>query len=159
MNRDNFSSNLFLYLITVSILVVRPITIDVTQRIEMPENSGIRGVTKLRNEIYILFLSRIILLEARDRVLSRIRGFNDRYPFRLQTEIKAEEINDPSDIVSSEKENCLYVSDYIQRCVWKITRETDDTHKIIKWLTTDYEPRTMSVSRDGGLLMLNVSSP
>src|SRR6218665_332921 len=156
MSRDNFSSNLFLYLITVSILVVRPITIDVIQRIEMPENQEIWGVTKLRNEIYIH-----VLLEARDGVpcVSRIRGFNDRYPFPLQTEIKAEEIHAPSDFGSSEKENCLYVSDYIQRCVWKITRETDDTHKIIKWLTTDYEPRTMSVSRDGGLLMLNVSSP
>src|SRR6218665_2972773 len=151
MNRDNFSSNLFLYLITVSILVVRPITIDVTQRIEMPENSGIGGVTKLRNEIYIL-------LEARYGVLSRIRGFNDRYPFRLQTEIKAEEINGPSDIGSSEKENCLYVCDYIQRCVWKITRETDDQHKIIKWLTTDSQPLTLSVSRDGELLMIDLSS-
>src|SRR6218665_2018683 len=148
MNRDNFSSNLFLYLITVSTLVVRPITIDVTQRIEMPENEQIWGVTKLRNEIYIL-------LEARDGVLSRIRGFNDRYPFRLQTEIKAEEINGPCGIASSEKENCLYVSDGSVLCVWKITRETDDTHKIIKWLTTDYFLRTLSVNRDGELLMIN----
>src|SRR6218665_2443642 len=135
MNRDDFSSNLFLYLITVSILVVRPITIDVTQRIEMSENQEIWGVTKLRNEIYILS-------EARDGVLSRIRVFNDRYPFRLQREIKAEEISISTDIGSSEKENCLYVSDHKEECVWKITRETDDTHKIIKWLTTYYKPRT-----------------
>src|SRR6218665_3225006 len=148
MNRDIFSSNLFLYLITASILVVRPITIDVTQRIEMPENERTWGVTKLRNEIYIL-------LEARDGVLSRIRVFDDRYPFRLQTEIKAEEIQDPRDIASSEKENCLYVSDYNEKCVWKITRETDDTHKIIKWLKTDYWPYSMSVSRDGELLIIN----
>src|SRR6218665_1047272 len=133
MNRDNFSSNLFLYLITVSILVVRPITIDVTQRIEMPENQNIRGVTKLRNEIYIL-------LDARDGVPSRIRVFDDQYPFRFQTEIKSEEISNPTDIGSSEKENCLYVGDYTEKCVWKITRETDDQHTIIKWLTTDYRP-------------------
>src|SRR6218665_1587909 len=105
MSRDNFSSNLFLYLITVSILVVRPITIDFIQRIEMPENQEIWGVTKLRNEIYIL-------LEARDGVLLRIRVFDDRYPFRLQTEIKAEEISNPIEIGSSEKEYCLYVIDY-----------------------------------------------
>src|SRR6218665_1235339 len=118
----------------------------------MPENVQIWGVTKLRNEIYIL-------LEARDGVLSRIRGFNDRYPFRLQTEIKAEEINGQSDIGSSENENCLYVSEFVERCVWKITRETDDTHKIIKWLTTDYKPWRLSVSRDGELLLINDLSP
>src|SRR6218665_1311378 len=114
----------------------------------MPENERTWGVTKLRNEIYIL-------LEERDGVLSRIRVFDDRYPFRLQTEIKAEEINGPSDIGSSEKENCLYVSDFAEKCVWKITRETDDTHKIIKWLTIDYSPRAMSVTRNGELLMIN----
>ena len=151
MNRDNFSSNLFLYLITVSILVVRPITIDVTQRIEMPENEKLWGVTKLRNEIYIL-------LKARDGVPSRIRGFNDRYPFRLQTEIKAEEINGQSDIGSSENENCLYLSDNDERCIWKIIRETDDKHKIIKWLIIDYKPWHLSVSRDDELLMINYST-
>src|SRR6218665_656745 len=107
----------------------------------MPENQEILGVTKLRNEIYIL-------LKASDGVLSRIRGFNDRYPFRLQTEIKGEDFEYPSDIGSSEKENCLYVNDYNGKSVWKITRETDDQQKIIKWLTIDYRPWTLSVSRD-----------
>src|SRR6218665_2218040 len=74
--------------------------------------------------------------------LTRIRAFEDRYPFRLQTEIKAEEIKLSVDIKSKEKESCLYVSDSKERCVWRITRETDDTQKIIKWLTTDYNPGT-----------------
>src|SRR6218665_1946292 len=93
----------------------------------MPENKRVRGVTKLRNEIYVLF-----------RYKFQIRGFDDRYPFRHQTEIKAEEIKHPIDIGSTVKENCLCVSDFIEKCVWKITRETDDTHKTIKWLTIDY---------------------
>ena len=85
---------------------MRPITIDVTQRIEMPDADRIWGVTKLRNEISIL-------LNALDiHVPLRIRVFDDQYPFRFQTEIKPEEISNPIGIVSSEKENCLYVTDY-----------------------------------------------
>src|SRR6218665_4166369 len=72
--------------------------------------------------------------------------------------IEIEDMKYLYDIGSSEKENCLYVSDYVDKCVWKITIETVDQHKIIKWLTIDYEPRTLSVSRDGELLMINHSS-
>jgi len=128
---------------------VRPIRIDVTQRIELTENEGIWGVTKLRNEIYVLFDT------GYSPDVFRIRVFEDRYPFHLQTKIKGEEIRDSTDIVSSEKENCLYFSDTETKCVFKLTREKDDQHKIIKWLTTDYRPETMSVSRDGELLMIN----
>jgi len=142
-----------LYLIIVFILVVRPITIEVTQRIEMSESDElIRGVAKLRSEIYVLFRTGYSVSNV-----FRIRVFEDQYPFRLQTEINTE-IIDSYAIVSSEKENCLYVSDCIQNCVWKITRETDDQNKIIKWLATDYRPGYMSLSRDGELLVINKSS-
>ena len=106
-----------------------------------------RGVTKLRKEIYILC--------PLDHL---IRVYEDREPFRLQKDMEIEETKFPRDIGSSEQENCLYVSDNDERCVWKITRETDDQHKIIKWLTTDYKPWTLSVSREGELLMINRSS-
>src|SRR6218665_2219657 len=113
----------------------------------MSEIQGTRGVSKLRNEIYVVF---------RTGGVSRIRVFEDRYPFRLQTDINTEEIKYPIDIISSKRENWLYVSDREDKCVWKITRETDDQHKIIKWLITNYiyMPYTMSVSRDDELLMI-----
>jgi len=41
-----------------------------------------------------------------------IRVYEDREPFHFQKDIVAEEIKDPTNIVSSEKENCLYVTDY-----------------------------------------------
>src|SRR6218665_770519 len=116
----------------------------------MSENDYIWGVTKLRKEIYVLVRA--------GYPVSRICVFEDRYPFRLQTDIKAEEFKYSYDIVSSEKDNCLYASDRDEKCVWKITRQTDDQHNIIKWLTTDYTPFTLSVSRDGELLMINRSS-
>src|SRR6218665_3599597 len=133
--------------IIFSILVVRGITINFTQKIDLQLSIGARGLTKLRNEIYVLCF--------RDHL---IRVYEDRYPFRLNKDMELEEMKFPFHIVSSEKKNCLYVSDYDEKRVWKITRETDDQHKIIKWLTTDYAPWALSVPRDGELLMINRSS-
>src|SRR6218665_2720817 len=128
------------------ILVVRGITINLTQKIDLQLSRGARGITKLRNEIYVFcHLDRLI------------RVYEDRYPFRLKKDMEIE-IKFPFYIVSSEKENCLYVSDNAENCVWKITRQTDDQHKIIKWLTTHYAPWTLSVPRDGELLIINRSS-
>src|SRR6218665_2759341 len=136
----------------VSILVVSlvcPVSIDFTQRIEIQkDNYYLFGVTKLRNEFYVLCRS----LSSAPNV---IRVYRDRTPFHRTKEIKIKEIKYPIDIGSNEKENCLYVSEVIEKCVWKMTRETDDQPKITKWLSTGYEPRTLSVSSDGQLLMIN----
>src|SRR6218665_1730490 len=129
------------------ILVVRGITINFTQKIDLQLRRDACGITKLRNEIYVLFI-----------IDNLIRVYEDRYPFRLKKDMEIAEIIFPTYIVSSDKENCLYVNDYEEDCVWKITRETDDQHKIIKWLTIDYTPWALSVPRDGELLMINRSS-
>src|SRR5688572_8531879 len=104
-----------------------------------------RGLTKLRNEIYILCESSVFVFEVRT-------------PFRLRRKIEIEEIKYPYDIGSSEKENCLYVSDHGENCIWKITREGDDHYNIIKWLTTDYDPLPLSVSSNGQLLVVTETS-
>ena len=52
----------------------------------------------------------------------------DREPFSLQNDIEIKEIKQPVDVVSSEKENCLYVSDAEEKCVWKMTREIDNQY-------------------------------
>src|SRR5688572_13872092 len=97
----------------VSFLVVCPISVNFTQKIYAGREWR---VTKLRNEIYLLCLP--------SSSLSEILVFEDRNSFRLKKKMKITEIISPSDIGSSEKENCLYVSDYYENCVWKITRET-----------------------------------
>ena len=130
----------------VCILVVRQISISFTERIDIQGNR-VRGVTKLRNSIYILCLSGNV-----------IQVFDDRTPFSLQKEIEIKEIKTPGDIFSNETENCLYVCDHREYCIFKITRERDNHHKIIKWLTTDYPLITVSVSSDGQLLMIRHSS-
>ena len=136
----------------VILLVVCQISINFTQRINIRENEhNLRGMTKLRNEINVL-------CESLSSGSNIILVFEDRPPFNLQKEIKIKEIHHPWDIGSSENEDCLYISDYLEKCVWKITREIDNQDKVMKWLTTDYQPWTLSVSGDGQLMLINDSS-
>jgi len=112
----------------------------------------VRGVTKLRNEIYVL-------CGVYYSAPNVIRVFEDRNPFCLQNEIEIKQIISLDDIGSNENENCLYVCDILKQCVWKVIRGIrGDQYEIIKWLITDYEPRTLSVSSGGQLLMINSSS-
>lgn len=125
-------------------------SINLTQRVDIRENEYVHGVSKLGNEIFVLcYVSFVPCV---------IRVFEDRNPFRFQRNIKLEKINGAFDVGASEKQNCLYVSDYLENCVWKITREIGDQHKILKWLKTDYKPMTLSVNSDGQLLMVNRKS-
>src|SRR6218665_3182680 len=130
------------------ILVVRKHSIKVHAISDVARNT-VRGATKLRNEIYVLcplFSSPVIYV------------FEDQSPSSYQRNIEIRDIKFAFDIGSSEKDNCLYVSDTCENCIWKIARETNDQHKITKWLTTDYKPTTLSVNSDGQLLMVKVSS-
>ena len=131
---------------------MREFSIELTQRIKIPVNQTVMGVTKLRNEIYILCQSTTFPHTI-------IRVFLDQTPFSLHMEIEINQITSPFDIGSCEKEYCLYICDSVGKFVWKITRDADHQHKVTKWLTTYYEPRTLSVSCDGQLLMINDSSP
>src|SRR6218665_1515857 len=134
------------------VLVQSMISSNFTKRIMIQEMETISGVTKLRNDIYIVYKSQF--------APNVVRVYEDRNPFRFKKEIEINEIRFPWDIGSSHVENCLYIvglSDVIGDicCVWKITRATGDQCKIIKLLSTDYESKTLSVSSDGELLMMN----
>ena len=111
-------------------------------------------MTKLRNKIYVLYRS-----VSYGNV---IRIIEDRNPYRLhKKKIEIEQINDPWDIISSEKENCLYVSAFKGSCIWKIrhAREANEEHTIIKWLSTDnYRPTNLSMANDGRLLVVGYAS-
>lgn len=111
-------------------------------------------MTKLRNEIYVLFR-----IKSNSRFTYRIHIFDDRHPFNLQNKVETKETEDPADIASSEKEQCLYVSYPSGKCVWKITRDSNNQHNIIKWLTTDYAPFNLTVSKyDQSLVILSSSA-
>jgi len=101
---------------------------------------SIRGVTKLRNKIYVLKKHRYALLNT------VILVFEDRTPFRHLKNIKIKRVKSVFDIGSNEKENCFYVADGHERCVWKITKGADDKYNMIKWVTTDYVLRQNTLS-------------
>ena len=101
----------------------------------------------MRNRIYVLRISRSAAPHA-------IYVYQDLNPFELHLEIEIKEMNSPWDIGSSENHNCLYVSDTEETCIWKITTEAGNQHNIVKWLTVDFKPMTLSVSTDGQLLVL-----
>ena len=132
----------------VSVLVLCPFRINFTQKFRTNEIEEVHGVTKLQHEIYVLYKKDVILV------------FDDQRSFNLQRKIEINEMGSPWDIGANEKDNCLYISDYSERCIWKITKETDEQHKIIKWLDTSYycTPEALSVSNDGQLLMINDSA-
>lgn len=134
-------------------LVGCPISIKFTRRIDVGRNETVWGVTKLRHEIYVLCRP---YNDARDSCA--ISVFDDECNTICPKKIEIKEIEYPTGIGSSEKEKCLYVSDYFKKCVWKIIIGTDVEHKIIKWLTTEHKPSTLSISSDGHLLMINESS-
>ena len=125
-----------------------PISVNFTERINVGRNETVCGVTKLRAEIYVLC----------QPFPSVIRVFEGRRPFRLQEEIDIKDIEDQKDLQSSEKDNCLYVSAQREKCVWKITRQTDYQHNVFRWLTIDYAPHTLSVSSSGHLLLVTAWS-
>ena len=134
----------------VFIVVECPTSINFNHRIEIQGNEYLCGITKLQKEIYLLCQA-----VPRKNV---IRVFKDQSPFLPQKEIELKDVKAPYDIGSSVMKNCLYICDNKERCVWKTTKETNDQHNTIKWLTTDYQPVTLSVSSDGQLVMINISA-
>ena len=108
-------------------------------------------MAKLRNEIFVL----CHLSPPSPNV---IRVFEDQHPYRLQKKIEVAQIKYCIDFGSSEIENCLYACDYDEKCVWKITCERDDQHRIVKFLAPYHRPLSLSVCSDGQLLVVSHSS-
>lgn len=80
-----------------------------------------------------------------------ISVYEDQNAFRLKAEIHANDIKSAVDIVASEKSKCLYVTDSINNCIWKVTV---DDHKVTRWLSDVEEPFTLSVTSDDHILKL-----
>lgn|SRR6218665_2212293 len=129
------------------ILVTCPIFANFTQQINVGKSKYVRGVTVLRDNIYVL-------CRPSAKVINVCLTRNSSQP---QMEMEIPGVKSPVDVESSEKETCLYVSDFLQKCIWKITRNTDGRPNIIQWLTLDYHPSTLSVSSDDQLLMVNAT--
>src|SRR6218665_1136758 len=120
------------------ILVVRPLLINFTHTIDLLRKNRVNAVTKLRNEIYVL--------HNRD-----IYVFEDQDPFCLQKKLDISYIELPYDLQSCEKENCIFVSDSKDNCIFRVTRETGEENPL---KLVDHDPRNLSVTSDGQLLVI-----
>jgi len=144
--------SLYLAIFHVLVLVLFPMDNKFKASLPLGKKELVVGLTKLRSEIYIL--CRTVASETVFRV------FHDLYPFKFQKEINVESVTFPEDVISSKKENCLYVIDTGSHCIWKIIRELDDTYQVKKWLSIDIDWSTvLSVTRDENLLIVRGSGP
>lgn len=80
--------------------------------------------------------------------------FQDEQPFRLIEVITLEETKKPEDIGSSTKDACLYITDSGKKCLWR--KSGDD---LIAWLSNVDWPFTVSVLRDGRVLLPRKGQP
>lgn len=121
----------------------------------------VRGVTQLRNNIYALCRMKL----HKSSFYSVLNVFDNSNPFSHRKNIKLDEISDPLDIASSEKENVIYIidkKDYRSygdsHCVWMITPDEQFNNGAVIWLQfiDDFCPSSMSVSSsDGQVLMVS----
>ena len=116
-------------------------------RIEVPL-CNITGVTQLGDHIFVL----CGWYQSRQIVIPSIRVYEHRPPFNLLWLIPIEELDDtPTDIVSSEKSNCLYVSD--KMWIWKIELER---YQVIRWLSSaNHDHMMMSVTLEDQLITIS----
>ena len=90
--------------------------------------------------------------QLRQKVIPSIRVYESRHPFNLLWLISIDEVLDsPTDIVSSERDNCLYVSD--DTWIYKV-----DLHicQLVRWQSgLNFRDSLMSISSEGGLIKLS----
>lgn len=143
-------------------IFVHETTLDIGQ-----ENA--EGVTKLRNEIFVI----CSLFKYQKEFYygtspgSELKVFEGREPFLLLRKLKLTDIHLPINIVSSEHEMALYTLGCKNpcrygrrdqnRCVWKIGQDAEIKSNAIKWLEFkhDFIPNSMSMSKRGQLLMVS----
>lgn len=82
--------------------------------------------------------------------------YRDKKPFHLEEEILIEDIQSPHSIVSFRHSKRLYVTDKVEKCIWKITRTSKH---VSKWLMDVDNPFTMSISDDNRMLVLRDTHP
>lgn len=90
--------------------------------------------------------------------------YEGQEPFDLVKEIPVPQVKSPWDVVGSVRSNRLYITDQENFCIWSLSLEkvakegwfsgTSYEHPLTLWLTDITEPYTLSLSRDGGVLLL-----
>lgn len=100
------------------------------------------GITIVEDKIYVLV-----------HQPKRIKVYENQIGFRFIRDIELNGTNWPNDIIYSNKSRNVYISDYEKSCIWVMTTTTGE-HRLTKWLDNVTEPNTLSLTREGHLLIL-----
>lgn len=107
------------------------------------------GITKVEDKIYIIDNHKI------QKHPNVIQVYEDRLGFRFTRNITISDTNWPNDIVYSNESKRVYISDYHEKCIWVMT--TTGVHRLTKWLHNVTAPNTLSLTKEGHLLVLRQS--
>ena len=84
-----------------------------------------------------------------------IRVFQNLNPFRLRERIEIDCVTEPDGIGSSDEEDCFFVTDSEEQCVWKIARLTCEHQKFIDLQATHFPHRPkLTVNCNGQELLI-----
>lgn len=120
----------------MTLYMISSLTLDVNR-------GPVQGVTSLQNKLYVLHSKSILVYE-------------DEMPFNYLSEIPAVEFGSPVDVSACENTQCLYVTDEVNSCVWKVTPADG---KVEKWMSNVASPFTSSVTSSGDVLILRSGKP
>lgn len=112
------------------------------------------GVAKLKNAVYILCRSPSETIRNSLQPPSVIWVYSDRQPFTLTSEIKLDMLTSPFDMVSSELNNCIYVTD-----LHNVYQSLSVSQELQRFLSWKWNPHTLSVSSVGRLILGKDGNP
>lgn len=110
------------------------------------KSDEVLGVAKLKETLYVL---------CRSLSSISIHVANDFDPERSRKQAPLTEVSSPIDMVASELNNCLYISDRGNKCIWKLTPDL----RLTRWMSRIYQPMTMSISTQGHVIMVRNTNP
>lgn len=128
----------------VCVAACRPFRLQprLLQTLGTGQRGGVTGLTKLTNRVYIVY-----------RKSDTISVYNsEQQPFTQLRSIHVNGMKDPTDMAASVNSNCLYVADWVSRCVWRVRAD----HKVDKWID-GVNALGLSVTSEGHLVILIVT--
>src|SRR5262249_48735664 len=97
------------------------------------DGSGV-SMAELNNILYVC-------TEGSDKI--QVFDVSATYHFSQIEHVKVPGIKISQDFVVCSRASCLYISDCDMYCIWRVTLSADNI--VDKFITTDYQPRKMSV--------------
>lgn len=76
---------------------------------------------------------------------------SNEQPFTVESEITADVIEMPCDMVARPQSDCIYITDMAKNCVWKVSLPEGE---ITEWMSFISWPYTLSVTKNGSVMML-----